>query len=101
MNPAADPAPNPRPLRLAILRGRRGGRTVEAPSVVAERVCSQLGVAFAAVAGPERTRHVAAARRAVVHALRARTAMSYAEIGAFLGGRNFATVRGLIVTRGG
>ncbi len=96
-----EPVPTPRPVPLAILRGRRGGRVLEAPSVVAERVCAQLGVAFSAIAGPERTRHVATARRSVALALRARTAMSYAEIGAFLGGRNFSTVRDMIKGRRG
>ena len=78
--------------QLRALPSLAAPRHLERPDVVAQRVCERYGVTFDAVAGWARTKHVATARRAVVQALRARTAMSTPEIGAFLGGRDHTTI---------
>lgn len=90
---AATPLPAVPALRIVHQRTRRA---YQRPDTVAERVCSKWGVAFDAVAGWGRTSQIAAARRDLARQLRSCTAMSLAEIGAFLGGRCHTTISHLL-----
>lgn len=89
---------SPSPVPLAVLPRIRRRRDYFPPAYVAERVCAKWGVTFEAVAGRGRTSQLAAARRDLVRQLRSCTAMSLAEIGAYLGGRNHTTI--LSLTKG-
>lgn len=62
------------------------------PHLVATRVCKKWGVTFEAVAGWSRGGQIRAARADLVRQLRSCTAMTYAEIGAYLGGRHYSTI---------
>lgn len=64
--------------------GRTRTRRVERPDAIIAATCEQYGVTYEAVAGPQRGGQVGAARRALIRALRARTAMTLTEIGAVI-----------------
>jgi len=66
------------------------------PDEVSAAVAETWGVPFATLAGPVRTRYVSRARAALCRELRARTPMSLAEIGAYLGGRDHTTILSLL-----
>lgn len=80
------------PALRVVPAGRRRRRHYFPPAYVAQETCARWGVAFEAVAGRVRGKQVCAARADLVRQLRAKTAMSYPEIGAFLGGRDHSTV---------
>lgn len=80
------------PALRVVPAGRRQRRHYFPPAYVAAETCRRWGVTFDAVAGPGTTRQIVAARRDLVRQLRAKTAMSYVEIGLYLGGRHHTTV---------
>lgn len=66
-------------------------RPVEPPAAVLRRVADHYGVTAEALAGPARTRWISQARKAACRELHD-LGLSYAEVGALLGGRDYTTV---------